>query len=891
VPNVPYLESPGVQAEALPGRANPRIDDSSSAAAFGAPVAEGLDVISRAQTEEDAKQKVQNDNLRVIDANTQLEAGRNALLYGKPDPKTGQMTGGAFSLKGLDAMNMPDKLIPQYDKIAGDISQTLTPDQQRLFHGHIAAGSNELNLQLNRYEYEQSNQLAAKVYTNAGQQAVESASVGWKDPLVIGKSRADIKSIVQMQAQREGWPEDEKNAQTQKLLAEMHYSVVDRMLAQGNPQAALAYFVGSKDEPGVRDSNELTGAQSHQLGAEIDQALRQQSTQNSAAVANKVRDVRAAALNGQLIPPSAMPTEGELRAAYPDTWADVTDSINADVRMGADLKSMSAASPEQINAMVAGYKPQGVEGASEQYARYNEMQQAATRVQTERAKDPRQYAIDNHLGSNPLDLSNPQATGAELQSRLAALPAVSKQMGGFVPLLSKNEAATLAQSFQSQKPIDQLRTLNTLAQSMNDDRGYQLLMQQISPGAPVPAIVGNQVVSANPNTPPVWFDRNFATSPTDQARILQGNELLNPNTDEKGGKKAAFPMPPDGGIAGLRQQYSQKVGDLFRGRPELSETYYQAFKGAYASLLSDKGDVSGVGDPRLVPQALKIALGNITRFNGQEVPVPQGMDPTRFEGLVNNAVRAKVAAPAANLSDLQAAPGSIGTDASKWDKRPDGSQKGTGWLGLLRRPDGGVSSEISVGVQIRGKETDIPLLVPGLSRDEVQKIIALPNDENLAKNLPPGVLQKAQRFAEGRIAQGQSPFAGPGEKPPVTSPDALLSKIKGYTLQEQGDAGSGRYRLMNGSLPLVRPDGSGPFEIDLRGDYLPSHAHGSPEDVQRQANDAPSAPPSTDNLAGGRTRVQGPGPTDRALRPPANHAGRAKGGSGNAHPSQQAPEL
>lgn len=879
-----------MQAEALPGRANPRIDDSSSAAAFGAPIAEGLDTIARAGTEEQAKQKVQNDNLRVIDANTQLEAGRNALLYGRPDAKTGQMTGGAFSLKGLDAMNMPAKLGPQYEDMAGKISQTLTPDQQRLFHGHIAAGSNELNLQLNRYEYEQSNQLANAVYTNAGSQAVESASVGWKDPMVIGKSRADIKSLVQMQGDREGWAPQERDAQTQKLLAEMHYSVIDRMLADGNPQAALSYFVGSKDEPGVRDSRELTGAQAHQIGASIDQALRQQSTQTSTAVANQVRDVRTAAINGQLIPPSAMPTEAQLRSAYPDTWADVTDAINADVRMGADLKTMGAASPDQINQIVESYKPTGVSGASEQYERYNAIQAAATRVRTERAKDPRQYAIDQHLGSAPLDLNDPKATGAELQSRLAALPGLSKQMGGAVPLLSRNEAAALSQSFQNQKPLDQLRTLNTLAQAIGDDKGYQMLMQQIQPGAPVPAVVGNQVVSANPTTPPVWFDRGFATSPTDQAKILQGNELLNPTPDEKGGKRASFPMPAEGGIAGLRQQFSQKVGDLFRGRPEVGETYYQAFKGAYASLLSDQGDVSGVGQSHLRDQALQIAMGHITRFNGQEVSVPQGMDPTRFAGLVQNAVRSKLGGARQDLADLQAAPGSLGTNAAQWDKRPDGTQKGSGWLGLLRRPDGGVSSEISVGMQIGGKETDVPLLVPGLSRQEVQKIIALPNDEHLVQNLPPGVLDKARRFAEGRINGGRSPFAGAGESPGASSPDAMLAKVRGFTLQEQDDMGSGRYRLMNGTLPLLRPDGQGPFEIDLRGDYLPSHAHGSPADAARQAQDAPAAPPSTDSLAGNSRIPHGQAP-DRALTAPAIHAGRARGGSGGSgHPSQ-APQL
>ncbi len=286
MPVVPSLETPSVQEEALPGRPFPRLDDSVSPAAFGTPLAAGLEDVSSAVTSEEAKQKSQNDQLRVIDANTQLEAGRNAILYGKQDPQTGQMTGGAFSFHGLDAMNLPAKVLPGYQQLAGQINSTLTPDQQKLFQTHVASGQNELNLQLNRYEYEESNRLADQTYTTAASQAVESASVAWRDPIQVGKSRADIKALVDMQGNREGWNQTEKDAQAQKLLAQMHFSVVDRMLADGNPQAALSYFVGTKAEPGIRDSNELTGEQSHQLGAAIDSAIKQQGAEQSAAVAS-----------------------------------------------------------------------------------------------------------------------------------------------------------------------------------------------------------------------------------------------------------------------------------------------------------------------------------------------------------------------------------------------------------------------------------------------------------------------------------------------------------------------------------------------------------------------------------------------------------------------------
>lgn len=638
MPTVPVLEAPQVSQEPIPGRAFPRLQESVPEAAFGTPIAQGLEQVGEAGAQEEAKQKTIHDQLRVIDANTQLEAGRNAILYGSPDPNNGgQMTGGAFSYHGMDAMNLPAKMVPQYQKLAQNIASTLTPDQQRLFQPHIDSGENELNLQLNRYEYEESNRLANEIYKNGASQAVESASVGWRDPVAIGKSRADIKGLVEMQGNREGWDQGTKDAQARTLLAQMHFSVVDRMLADGNPQAALRYFVGTKDQPGIRDSDELTGEQAHQLGAAIDSAVRQQGAEAQSRVAAQVRDVRAAAINGQLVPPSAMPTDGALRAAFPDSWQQVRDGITRDIAMGADMKALATMNPAQLAERVKSYQPQGVEGAAEGYERFNMISAAAQRVMADRAKDPRQFAIDNNMGSAPLDFGNMQSLGSELRSRLASTPDLSSKMGGYVPPLTRGEAQQLSQTLNTQAPADRLRTLKALDDAIQDDHGFQSVMRQTLPGSPVTAIVGAQLSHTQPHEAPVWFDHQFSAVPADQVAILTGEQLLNPREEGEKGRKP-FPMPADGGMGGLREQFAQKTGDIFRARPELGEAYFNTFKSAYAGLLAQKGDLSGNGSTKLRDQALKMALGNTVEFHGSEVAVPQGMDPSRFEGLLDKAV-------------------------------------------------------------------------------------------------------------------------------------------------------------------------------------------------------------------------------------------------------------
>lgn len=89
--------------------------------------------------------------------------------------------------------------------------------------------------------------------------------------------------------------------------------------------------------------------------------------------------------------------------------------------------------------------------------------------------------------------------------------------------------------------------------------------------------------------------------------------------------------------------------------------------------------------------------------------------------------------------------------------RADGTPKGKGFFGELPRKDGGISTEISVGVNIDGKEVQIPTLVPTLSPREKQWL--LENDISDPKRIPQSILNKAVAHARERIAKKESPFA------------------------------------------------------------------------------------------------------------------------------------
>jgi hypothetical protein len=116
-------------------------------------------------------------------------------------------------------------------------------------------------------------------------------------------------------------------------------------------------------------------------------------------------------------------------------------------------------------------------------------------------------------------------------------------------------------------------------------------------------------------------------------------------------------------------------------------------------------------------------------------------------------------------------------EQSAFGKRPDGTEKGDGFLGVLKRPDGGVSTEMSIGVSFNGKETLIPSIVPTLSKEEVDYLLNFQPGEG--KQIPRPIVDKAVAHARKRITEGKSPFADPEDKTPgIPKPTDILNSIK-----------------------------------------------------------------------------------------------------------------
>ena len=99
-------------------------------------------------------------------------------------------------------------------------------------------------------------------------------------------------------------------------------------------------------------------------------------------------------------------------------------------------------------------------------------------------------------------------------------------------------------------------------------------------------------------------------------------------------------------------------------------------------------------------------------------------------------------------------------------KRPDGSEKGTGFLGVLKRPDGRVSTEISISLDDVNNGKDFPLIVPTLSKDEIKVLLSLDEQSpDFFDKLPKSIVDKAIAHANKRAKEGKSVFADDSESP------------------------------------------------------------------------------------------------------------------------------
>jgi hypothetical protein len=140
----------------------------------------------------------------------------------------------------------------------------------------------------------------------------------------------------------------------------------------------------------------------------------------------------------------------------------------------------------------------------------------------------------------------------------------------------------------------------------------------------------------------------------------------------------------------------------------------------------------------------------------EKTPSDSSTQPTFMQSLLDTGKPTKQSGSGTS-NGVTKTPKSVSDDSI----RNDGTQKQTGYFGTLKMQDGSGkdATEISIGVEIEGKETEIPTLVPTLSESEKNYLLkgGSPNDKKnpIAKS----IVKKAVDFAYSRKKEGKPYFA------------------------------------------------------------------------------------------------------------------------------------
>ncbi|KKN75853.1 hypothetical protein LCGC14_0375610 [marine sediment metagenome] len=115
-------------------------------------------------------------------------------------------------------------------------------------------------------------------------------------------------------------------------------------------------------------------------------------------------------------------------------------------------------------------------------------------------------------------------------------------------------------------------------------------------------------------------------------------------------------------------------------------------------------------------------------------------------------------------------------------RRADKTLKGKGFLGELEMQDGSgkIATEISIGVELNGKETQIPTLIPTLTKKEINHLLN-------GKKPTDAIVKKAITHAKKRIESGESPFADTPDRDGLTAKDYDTIIASAITAQNQAE--------------------------------------------------------------------------------------------------------
>ena len=535
---------------------------------------------------------------------------------------------GAMNQKGANALGLTDRVMGDWNTYAqGVIENAKTPEQRLIATRIMSNQGSQIQSQLSPYELQE--QKVYKDGESAGGVAAaqNDAALNFNSPGVIDQARLKIEGILDLQGQRNGWSPELLGASKQKAISGMYSDVLRREKAN-DPYKAQARL---KEYQGFLTADDLT-----QVGSSIDaevERLRQraemQQLRREAKAERTLAQIDAHAATG-------LPATDEMWARWGKAvqgtplQAEFNERRRGEVEIQRVMGLPDAQQQAFVNQRMAQLQEKG--GTVQELNAVNRLQRTIAGGQKLRAESPIAFAQQQEgLATDVYDPSSDNAADV-MADRLSTLQSMRQKYGQTVamkPLLPQ-EAAGIAAALDKATPDQQIELLGRLHDTIGDRQGYMGALQQIRPGSPVTAVVGAIAGKQKELTTAThWFKPNDVVTSMDAASVLaRGENLINKTkqsnaTDGKG----KFEMPSEEDFDTALDAY---VKDAYADREEAKFIDRQVIRAAYAGLSAERSGGSKTLDSELMDKAVRVGVGEVTDFNGQDTFVPWGMDEDDF---------------------------------------------------------------------------------------------------------------------------------------------------------------------------------------------------------------------------------------------------------------------
>lgn len=334
-------------------------------------------------------------------------------------------------------------------------------------------------------------------------------------------------------------------------------------------------------------------------------------------------------------------------------------------------------------------------------------------------------------------ISSALSTNVEYGANAQILAKDYKKIGDKIRLLSPEDQATIKDSV-SKASRNSVMSITSLREGIENKHGLKLTIG-VTPSGQIVAMqtpLTEKELSALRNGVPLPEKRR-------QAAIKEEAAVLEFNKNSKA-----------------------LTSNLVYSRAMLTEEDPVAVANDYANIINNRQTYQGFFSNKPTTPSFK---GGMPGYDEAGNPIISndftGAAPIPAGALANQEAMRKAEEATSNVTkqpttkSSREATGKL-EDATSFGNRPDGTPKGTGYLGVLKDAKGNSVTEYSISsedVKVNGKEIDFPTIVPTLTKKEVDLMLTdiIPNN----KRIPDAIYKKAVAHAKKRITEGKSVFA------------------------------------------------------------------------------------------------------------------------------------